>query len=80
MKQNATQSVFMLIVVAKNNAVMLSVANKPIMLSDVMLSDVMVSVVMLSFVMLDVVMLDVMAPPSRCQFIKLFFFVTYGRA
>ncbi len=49
---------------------MLSVANKPIMLS----------VVMLNVVILNVVMLDVVAPPSRCQLIKLFFFVTYGRA
>ncbi len=41
---------------------MVSVANKPIMLSVIMLNVVMLSAVMLSAVMLSVVMLSVVAP------------------
>ncbi len=44
---------------------MLSVTNRPLMLSVVILSVVMLSVVMLSVVMLSVVMLNVVAPHTN---------------
>ncbi len=40
----------MTIIITTLDTVILSVANKPIMLSDVMLSDIMLSVIMLSVV------------------------------